>query len=232
VGAVFGWNENAGELMADRGWTLDDRVSGLFSKERLPDESATLTGDTPPGFVQPFEQFDGRPGWYLDLSWEPPNIGDFEVMRYDNDADPRAHRGDDMAWHTDFWDFGFRKQIAIVTVMAQAMDGSTVIDPSQGMRQNTNFRSAYGLVGLDFDKWWVAARFDWYQTRTQASGPVSTFGEDGHAETLSASYQPKKWLRVTGEFILNDSTRPERVLDGDPARAIEKQFQLAVRFYY
>jgi hypothetical protein len=232
IGALFGWNENAGELMTDRGWTLDDRVSGLYSRERVPDESVKLIGGTPPDFTQPFKQFDGNPGWYLDLSWEPEDIGGFEVMRYDNNADPTVRRGGDIAWHTEFWDLGFRKQIDIVTVLAQAMDGTTTIQPAPRFRLSTNFHSAYALVGLDFDEWWFAARVDWYQTRTHAPGPPSPFSEDGHAETISASYQPAKWIRVTGEFLLNDSTRPERVLAGDPARAIEKQFQLALRFYY
>ena len=38
--SAFGLNEPAGVMMADRGWTLDDQPTGLFSKLRLPD--ATL----------------------------------------------------------------------------------------------------------------------------------------------------------------------------------------------
>src|SRR5579871_5221356 len=166
IGAVFAWNENAGELISDRGWTMDDRVTGLFEASRLPDASAVLFGGKPPLKTHLFEQFDGNPGWYLDLSWEPADIGGFEVMRYDNDANPRATRGDDVAWHTSFWEAGFQRQFGIVTVLAQGLDGSTLIAPEPEYRLETNFRAAYALLGLDFDAWWFAARADWFQTRT------------------------------------------------------------------
>ena len=232
LGAVYAWNENAGELISQRGFTLDDRVAGLYGKAREPDASVALLGGTPPDHTQLFKQFDGNPGWYLDLSWEPENIGGFEIMRYDNDADPSAARGDDVAWHTSFWDLGFRTQLGKLTLLSQAIDGATLIRPAPAFRLATNFRSAYALIGLDMDAWWLAARIEWFQTRTHASGPALPLSEDGHAATFSASWQPRKWLRLTGEFLLSDSTRSERVLGGEAPRQIEKQFQLAVRIYH
>lgn len=231
IGAIFGWNENAGELISDRGWTLDDRVAGLYGKAREPDESVVLSGGTPPDHTQLFKQFDGNPGWYLDLSWEPEDIGGFEVMRYDNDADPSAARGDDVAWHTSFWDLGFRTQLGKLTLLSQAVDGTTIIQPSPAFRLDTNFRSAYALLGLDLDAWWIAGRIEWFQTRTHTPGPAAPLSEDGHAGTLSASWQPKKWLRLSAEFLLDDSARRERLLEGEAARQVEKQFQFAVRLY-
>jgi hypothetical protein len=56
--------------------------------------------------------------------------------------------------------------------------------------------------------------------------------EDGHAGTLSASWQPKKWLRLTSEILVADSTRRERLVQGGAARQIETQFQFAVRVYH
>jgi hypothetical protein len=232
IGAIFAWNENAGELISERGWNLDDRVTGLYERVRLPDASVVLSGGTPPDHEQLFKQFDGNPGWYLDLSWEPEDIGGFELMRYDNNADPTASRGDDVAWHTSFWDLGFRTQLGKLTLLSQALDGTTIIQPSPVFRLDTNFRSAYALLGLDMDTWWLAARVEWFQTRTHTAGPASPLSEDGHAGTLSASWQPKKWLRLTGEFLLADSTRRERLLEGEAARQIETQFQLAVRIYH
>ena len=232
IGALFAWNENAGEFIADRGWNMDDRVTGLYEQSRLPDATAVILGETPPVKTHLFKQFDNRPGWYLDLSWEPEDIGGFEIMRYDNDADPTATRGDDVAWHTSFWDAGFRKQIGHLTLLSQAMTGSTVIQPDPAFRLDTDFRAAYALAGYDMDVWWLAARIDWFQTRTYTPGPTPLFSEDGHAGTISASWLPWKWLRLTSEFLLVDSTRPERAVTGDAPRQIEKQFQLAGRIYF
>ena len=232
IGSIFAWNENAGELIADRGWNLDDRVTGLYEQTRLPDAAAILSGGTPPVKEHLFKQFDDRPGWYLDLSWEPEGVGGIEIMRYDNDADPKARRQDEVAWHTSFWDLGLQKQVGSITLLSQALLGSTVIEPASRFQLNTNFRSVYGLAGWDLDKWWLAARIEWFQTRTRAPGPSALLSEDGHAGTLSASWLPVKWLRITGEFLISDSTRPERAVTGDTPRQIEKQFQLATRIYF
>ena len=231
IGAVFGWNDNAGILMTDRGWNFDDRVTGLFEKVRLPDASAVMRHKSPPLHSELFKEIDGAPGWYLDLSYEPEDIGGIEIMRYDNNADPTAKRGGDVAWHTSFWNLGFDKQVGKVTLLAQGMVGSTVIQPSSHFRMDTNFRSAYLLAGLDLDDWWLAGRLDLFQTRTFTPSVQPLLSEDGHAGTLSASYLPAKWLRLTGELMVVDSNRPGRTLTGDPSQQTEIQFQISTRVY-
>lgn len=227
IGAVFGWNDPAGVVIADRGWALDDRPAGLFEQTRLPDPSAF--GSPPPVYGQLFTEMDGRPGWYLDLSWEPAGIGGFEVMRYDNEADPSVIKGNQIAWHTTFWDLGFEKQLGKFTFLSQAMSGATTIVPSAFYRQTTDFRSAYALIGYDMDEWWAAARAEVFDTRTRATFP-SDENEDGHAFTLSLSWLPKNWLRFTGELISLDDTRDNRV--GEAPHQVETQFQLLARVYF
>jgi hypothetical protein len=229
VGAVFGWNDPAGVMMADRGWNFDDRYTGLIEHSRVPD--ASVFGATPPVYANLFTEMDNSPGWYVDLSWEPTDIGGFEVMRYDNEADPSVIRGDQIAWHTRFWDAGFQKQVGRLTFLGQGMSGATTIQPSPFFHQTTDFKSAYALAGYDMDKWWIAARLDLFQTRTQASFP-SDLNEDGHAYTLSLSYLPYKWLRFTGELLSIDDTRQERVAVGEAAHQIETQFQFLTRVYF
>ena len=230
-GAVFGWNDPAGVMISDRGWTFDDRVTGLLEHSRLPDATAINLGRTPPIFANLFTEMDNRPGWYLDLSWEPPEIGGFEIMRYDNDADPTVVKDGQVAWRTSFWDIGFQKQIGKLTLLSQGLSGNTTIEPSPFFHQTTDFRSAYALAGYDLDDWWVAGRFDVFQTRTRASFP-STLNEDGHAYTLSVSWLPEKWLRLTGEMLSIDDTRDERVVAGDAPHQTETQFQFLARVYF
>jgi len=230
VGAVFGWNDPAGVMMADRGWNFDDRYTGLIEHSRLPD-AAALGGAKPPLYANLFTEVDNSPGWYLDLSWEPQDIGGFEIMRYDNDADPTAIKGGQVAWHTRFWDVGYQRQFGRLTLLAQGMSGATTIEPSPFFHQTTDFKSAYALAGYDMDKWWVAARLDFFQTRTRASFS-SSLDEDGHAYTLSLSYLPRKWLRFTGELLSVDDTRQERIAVGEAAHQIETQFQFLTRVYF
>jgi hypothetical protein len=219
-GALFGWNDSAGVLIAERGWNFDDRVAGLFDKTRLPDVATAH----PPATVHLFHEIDATPGWYLDLSYEIDGKTGFEVMRYDNEADPTRPR----AWHTAFWDLGLRQQIGAVTLLSQATAGSTRIDPSPFAFIATDFKAAYVLAGWDLDQWWLAARADVFQTRTQTTS-VLPLGEDGHAFDATASYAPRNWLRLSVEWLYVDDTRAERVLAGDAPHQVERQFQFVIR---
>jgi hypothetical protein len=228
-GAVFGWNDPAGVVMADRGWAFNDRPAGLFEKTRLPDAAAF--GGPPPVHAQLFTEMDDRPGWYADLSWEPAEIGGFEVSYYDNNADPTVTGGGQVAWATRFWSFGYQNQLGHFTLLAQGMTGLTTIEPSPFFRQTTDFRAAYALLGYDMDEWWAAARVDAFDTRTRASFP-SDLNEDGFAVTASLSWLPKTWLRLTTEAIVIDDRRDERAADGDKPHQTETQLQLLARVYF
>lgn len=228
-GALFGFDDSAGVLIAERGWNFDDRAAGLFEASRLPDAVATAAHRAPPLDVHLFREIDDTPGWYLDLSYELDGTTGVEVMRYDNEADPTRPR----AWHTAFWDIGLRRQLGAVTILAQAMHGDTRICPSATSFTATNFDSAYILAGWDLDDWQLAARADVFQTRTQTAAPtLSPLSEDGHAFDVTASWLPRRWLRLSAEYLLVDDTRAQRLIDGDAAHQTGAQFQLVLRTYF
>ncbi len=232
IGALFGDNDPAGILISYRGWNFDDRVTGLFEKTRLPDAMGSILHQPVPLERHLFQEIDGIPGWYLDLSWESVGGTGFELMRYDNDADPARRSGNQLAWHTDFWDLGFRQQIGHVTLLSQAVSGGTLIRPSPASFTQTEFKSAYALIGWDLDAWWLAARVDIFQTRTRTAALApSPLSEDGHAFDVTVSWLPKSWLRLSAEYLLVDDRRAQRSIDGDAAHQTESQFQLVARTY-
>ncbi len=232
IGALFGWNDPAGVVMADRGWNFDDRVTGLFEKTRLPDATATLLHRTPPLSEHLFSEIDDSPGWYLDFSYEIDGDTGFEVMRYDNQADPTRSRGGEFAWHTSFWDLGFRRQFGAVTFLSQAVSGDTIVRPAPSVFTQTGFRAAYALIGWDLDDVWLAARADVFQTRTRtAASTGSPLSEDGRAFDATASWLPRSWLRLSAEYLLVEDRRAERALEGGRPQQTENQFQLMARVY-
>jgi hypothetical protein len=81
------------------------------------------------------------------------------------------------------------------------------------------------------DAWWAAARFDVFQTRTEASFP-SVLNEDGHAVTVSLNWLPAQWIRLGGELLWIDDRRDERALDGESPQKYETQLQLLARVYF
>ncbi|MGZ6007723.1 MAG: hypothetical protein ACXWLO_00370 [Rhizomicrobium sp.] len=232
IGALFGDNDPAGILIAYRGWNFDDRVTGLFEKTRLPNSVGSILHQPAPLERHLFQEIDSTPGWYLDLSWEPSDRTGFEIMRYDNDADPSRRAGNQLAWHTTFWDLGFRQQIGQFTILSQAVSGGTLIRPSSTSFTQTDFKSAYALIGWDLDNWWLAARADVFETRTHtASRTPSSLSEDGHAFDATVSWLPKSWLRLSAEYLLVEDTRVQRLIDGDAPHQTESQFQLVARTY-
>lgn len=233
MAAGFGWNDPAGVLMADRGWTLNDRPTGLIDHPREPDMTVILFGDTPPDRTPMFDEIDNRAGWYGGASWDDNSLGHFEITRYDNEANSSASEegGEYFAWRTRFWDAGYSKQLGEFTVLAQGMTGDTTITPFAGFNSTTDFDSAYALLGWERDEWRVAGRVEYFETTQHNPGTTLPFGEYGQAFTGAVSWLPNDWLRLTGEVLYVESKRNERtIVDRNPTQN-ETQAQLSARFY-
>lgn len=233
IGAVTCCNDPAGVLIADRGWAMDDRPSGLFSDLRLPEATVRvfhLSDDRTPMF----DEIDGRPGWYAGLGWQMAGIGKLTVLRYDNEGDPYRHDGAYSAWDTRFWSYGARTSWNDLTLIAQGLQGQTVI--GTGFRlSHTAFQSAfllasYDLDGLGLTGWRASVRGDLFETRHSGS---TLMNEDGHAGTLALSWQGMDWLRVTGEWIFMQSRKNEYLLAGFPSAMVtQNQLQLSTKVFF
>jgi hypothetical protein len=189
TGAVFGWNDPAGALLADRGWAFDSRLVGLFDSARLPDALARSRRHAGPLTDEPFHEVDDQPGWYAGVSWQLDNYGRISALRYENRANPALARQGQAAWRTDFNSLGIETDIGDFVVLSQAMVGFTEIAPSPRFNSDTDFQAAYLLVGRYFGNFRVAGRVDVFATQERHQGG-STLGEHGHASTASASYLP------------------------------------------
>ncbi|HEX4269783.1 MAG TPA: hypothetical protein VHZ32_00280 [Rhizomicrobium sp.] len=232
MGALFCCNDPAGVLIADRGWAMDDRPSGIFERLPLPDATMHIFHAPLSQRTAEFEEIDGRVGWYYGLGWQIPDVGKITVVNYNNQADDAAATSRDGGWATRFWSVGARTQLGPVTLIAQGMTGDTGIEAFPGADFYTDFQSAFLLVSYDIDDWRLSLREDVFQTRSEAN-PSSPMNEDGHALTMAASWTQYEWLRVTGEWIVMSSRKGEYVLDGMPSPNFTgNQFQLSTRFSF
>ncbi len=230
VGSIYGWNDPAGILIADRGWSLDDRPTGLIDHPRLPDAIAYARHIPEPYTTLEFIDIDSRPGWYAGASWDENGIGRIEVLRYNNEADPTAIRKQ-VAWRTDFWSAGARTNVGPVTLLAQGMRGETYIKPSPFFFSDTYFESAYVLAGYEMGDWRLAARAEIFSTDENHTGTSIRMSEHGNALTAAVSWLPYDWLRVTAEWLRVESTRPQRTTDDLDAHQVDTQVQLSAKFY-
>ena len=236
MGAVDCCNDPAGILMADRGWAMDDRPTGLFERVRLPDATLKLFHLPFPARTGLFEEIDHRVGFYGGLSWQMPDIGKISIVRYDNRGNPAAATLNDTAWETKFWSFGARTQVGRLVLIAQQLSGYTAV-VSRGAETATKFQAgfllaSYDLDGLGLADWRASARADLFQTR-RLGGITSPMNEDGHAETASLSWQGFDWLRITGEALLMHSRRGQYVAVGVPSGELDQnQLQLDAKLFF
>ena len=230
IGALMCCNEEAGVLIADRGWSMEDRPTGLFERVRLP--ATTLTLFHAPQYARTgmFDEIDGQVGWYAGASWQVPEIGKISVIRYDNEGDPTAKSLRDSGWDTRFWNFGARSAIGPLVLIAQAMRGSTTV-AGPGFVADTKFQSAFALASYDRNDWRFSLREDVFATRRDGA-TTNTWSEDGNATTGSISWSAYDWLRLTGEVIKMNSRRGEYVPAGLGLNRGDTQVQFDSRFFF
>ena len=235
AGAVFSANDPAGEILFARGWSMGDLVSGFGSRLREADAYAGSLGVAPPRRYDPFLEIDDRVGFYADVTWRSAQFGRVSALYYDNRADPSAYHafnhGDELfAWRTHFSSVGAQTAIGELTVIGQAMAGTTEIAPP-GFRGEAHFSAAYLLAGWQRGAWSPALRVDVFDTREDPVFPPA-LSEHGNALTLALNWRPADWLRLTGEALRIDSTRDQRLALGLAPRRVDNQLQFNVRVLF
>jgi hypothetical protein len=230
--AVLCCNDPAGILIADRGWAMDDRPTGIWERLRLPDATLKQFHRPVPGTTAEFIEIDKRWGWYAGLGWQMNGIGKLTVLRYDNQANPADASARDTGWETKFWAFGARTQIEGVMLIAQQLSGYTSV-VVRGNESATKFQSGFLLASYDWDVWRFSVREDLFQTRHLTATPPHPMSEDGQAFTAALSWSGTDWLRLTGEVVAMDSRRLQYVTAGLPSADLpQSQFQLSARVFY
>jgi hypothetical protein len=225
-------NDEAGILIADRGWAMDDRPTGLFERIHLPAATTRLFRMPTPYYSGMFDEIDGELGWYSGLTWQlPEGLGKLQILRYDNRADPASLTARDTGWDTRFWNFGARTQLGGVILIAQQLSGYTSV-VSRNTLMVTKFQSAFLLASYDWNDFRFSARGDVFQTRKNPAATPSPFSEDGHAFTAAISYTGIDNVRLTAEIVDINARRREYTLDGFPAQQDSVQGQIGMRYSF
>jgi hypothetical protein len=230
IGALTCCNDEAGVLIADRGWSMNDRPFGLFERERLPDATLRIFRAPVPGRTGMFDEIDGIVGWYAGAAWQLPGIVKLTVTRYDNQGDPAAASSRDMAWRTKFWNFGARTQFGSLVLIAQQLSGYTAVEV-RGTENVTKFQSGFLLGSYDMGDWRVSLREDLFQTRRLNATNIN-WNEDGDATTGAISWLGLDGVRLTAEVIAMNSRRGEYVPAGLGYFRHDVQVQFDARFFF
>jgi hypothetical protein len=223
VAATYGWNDSAGELLADRGFALTDRPSTLFGG----------LGKPPIGF---YTEIDHRPGFYGGLTWQHHDRLEIRVLRYDNRGDPGASTASgDYAWRTRFTSAGARLDpSAHWTFIAQYLNGDTAVGAdSLGDDQFLmGFHAAFMLGSFEWAHERLSVRYDDFHTHQLSGfyGPPSN--ESGHSWTLSGAHEYGEHWQFLVEWLHVSSGFPPRLTIGTPEAQVQSQLQFAVRYKF
>jgi len=231
TGALYGFNDPVGALLAARGWGMTDRSVGLLDRVRLPDAFAARIHAPIPHSEEEIREIDDRVGWYLGAEYEERDGVRVRVLRYDNRGDPAAARNGQQAWLTQFWSGGAELPLGQWTFIAQGMTGHTDIDPGFAYLK-TDFSSAFFLAARDIGDVRLSGRFDVFRTDEVRGADAQGRKEDGGALTLAARWYASDNVQIAAEALVLKSDRPERARADLPVEATENQFQMVVQLRF
>jgi hypothetical protein len=219
IGAVYGWNDPAGQLIADRGFALTDRPSTLFGGLGRPPDTF-------------YHEVDRQPGYYGGLIWRHHDRLELRALRYDNRANPAAETTTAYAWHTRFSTIGARLEpTAPWTFIVQYLDGDTA-NSSEDQPFRMSYSTVFALASFEWNRERITTRFDDFRTGQSSGnyGPPSS--ERGHAWTVGWMHDLHAGWTLAVEWIDVTSRFPPRVEYGEAVGLVESQLQLAVRYRF
>jgi len=228
VAGVYGWNDPAGVLVAQRGFALHDRQTAAFGHLARPGS----TGEDDESPLELFHEIDGRPGYYAGVTWQHRETLELRALHYDNLGDPTA-LDQVFAWETHFNVLGLRfEPDAHWTLIAQVLDGVTVVG-GEGSFLPTNdwdLRAGFLLTSYAWGPHRISARYDRFQTRQRHGFGIPAYDDDGDAVTVAYLLDLGEHWQLGAEWLRIHSTFEDREDLGLPPTIDETQTQLVVRY--
>jgi hypothetical protein len=225
TGALFGWNDPAGTMLAQSGFVFSDRQTTLFGRVG----HSSIDPDEPEREM--FHEMDHRPGYYAGGQLKYLDRAVLNVLHYDNRGDTSQYveKLENWTWYTEFDAAALRIETPREwTVLLQWLDGHTVIVPN-GFHLQWDFGSRSALVAKSFGRHhMLSARYDSFEIDMgNGSRPGN---EDGHAWTAAYSFDAGNNWRFMLEWLRVRSDVKARLVLGEPTLATETEVQLSVRY--
>ena len=235
VGATFKGNDPAGTLLAWRGFALHDRQTTLNESVAFAPIASFSTPQLQhqANQVLPFEEVDGRFGYYLGMHWDYLKKSQFRFYYYDNNGDPAAlnYATGQYAWDTRFasaaWLYKFTAQTRLIV---QAMSGKTAMGKSRGV--NNDFYSHFALLSHKIAKHRISIRYDFFEVTDHDDWAFDPNASHGEGITATWRYQltPQWQLGIEGSAL--HSQADNRAAMGMISKLSQQQLSLNVQWRF
>jgi hypothetical protein len=235
-GALLSNNDTAGAVLAWRGWSLQNHQAVLGERINLP-VGIGINRNFPlqAGYSQPFQEIDGRVGYYAGASLEQEGLYQWRGGYYDNLSNPTVVRNGQYAWHTQFGHSEFKLDLPWqTTLISQGLYGRTRMGGFvDGLRPvDMTFASISLLASKTWGQHRVSVRFDRFTTHDHDALPIDENSENGDAWTLNYHYTWQGQQQLHLEMSQISSNRPSRSQQGFAAAQQEQLWQIAYRWFF
>lgn len=233
VGSAFINNDGLGTLLAWRGWALHDRQSRFNDRIAMANyPSFTEVFPMQPNWVEPFQETDSKPGFYLGGHWQYRKRSDFRLYYYDNNAkDTEIDSSGQYAWHTRFTSAAWQLRLGQSTrVLAQYMTGGTSMADNMVA---ADFSAWYLMISQTlFDQHRLSLRYDNFKVEETDLWPTDPNDSDGDAWTLAWRYQAHQHVNLGVEYLHSKSHNQNRSLWDWPVTSQQKQLQINIQLSF
>ncbi len=233
--ALFGRNDPIGSLLAWRGWSISDRITGLSESIRLADLPVYRSGGELPlqsRSIRIAREIDNRPGFYVGAHYSYKNWLSLSALHYDNRGDPLIIKNGQYSWNTRFNHLSARIQPDDKwQLLFQALHGETIMGPNAVRLRYTAW---YALVSHPLGVGSLAARVDRFSAKEHRADslPSDPNGESGRALAIAYSWPLSPSVSLVTEALHVKSDRIARILIFDPPTKAEKSLTASIRWQF
>ena len=230
-------NDPTGAMLAWHGWTNGSRQTLWHETIQIPDilgmrEGGPLSGQAKQS--DPFLDLDDRIGFNFTGEWRWRGKGKLTAGYYDNNADTRVVKHGQYSWRTRFYHLGIKWRLPFkVDLLSQFMKGDTLMmAPTGEDAVNNDYQNFNVLLSKGWQKHRLSFRYEDFEVTDNDSTWGDDNNENGHSFTVSYRYQVKKGLFFHSEYNWINSDRAARAYIDQEQKLIERQWQLAMRYYF
>lgn len=227
AGAYVG-NDPMGILIFQRGWTIHDRQTGLFSS--LPRPLHLAPDDET---IEFFREIDGRAGYYVGAEYRYRQAHVVRALHYDNRGDPAKRSGKEPAWLSRFDSIGWRWEMDNgTTLITQGLKGDTSVGASSDGRGAliSEYWSYFFLASQQWGKHRVTARYDRMYTESIRGAAFFNSEQSAIGWTIAYLFAWNASWQGAFEVLQIRGSADQRVPRGVNPHANERSVQLAIRY--
>ena len=233
--ALFGRNDPIGSLLAWRGWSISDRITGLTESIRLADLPVYRQGgelSQQSRSIRIAREIDNRPGFYVGAHYAYKSWLSVSALHYDNRGDPLIIKNGQYSWNTRFNHLSARIQPDDQwQFLFQALHGETIMGPNA---VRLRYAAWYALASHPLGAGSLAIRVDRFSAKEHSADilPSDPNGESGRALAIAYTWPLSPSVSLVTEALHVKSDRAARILIFDPPTKTEKSLTASVRWQF